>query len=157
LIEDAGEALEPVEAAEPLSPVYASKTAVRRSRSTLDWIVVFLSLSIALIALLVAIVQVAAFAATDQVPLQLLQWSALMLGLAGLAVVPFCLVGIWAWKGQARLWPTLLLMVPWLIVGIIWIAVSDYDWMIGAVPAIGAIIAILRAVFAHQNHLHSST
>lgn len=137
----------------PLAPIYADTStppSTDKSRSPLDWIVALVAVSIALIALMVAILQIVAFAATDQVPLQLLQWSALMLGLAGLAVVPFGLVALWAWHAQPRLWPTLLLMAPWVIVGGLWIVLSDYDGLIGALPGVAALIAILRAILAHR-------
>lgn len=119
-------------------------------RTTLDWVVFGLCAGLAVLAVAVALLQIVAFAQTDRVPAQLLQWGLLVLGIAGLAAVPFSVVALCAWRGVAALWATLFLMLPWAAVGVLWILVSDYDWIIGAVPAAVAGLAILRAVAVHR-------
>ena len=135
---------EPVES-ETLAPV-ASGARARIVRTPLDWIVGIGALTVALLALFAGVVFFVEFAATDTDGWQLAQAAALGLGVASLLVVPFAWVGIAALRARTlgRLW-TLLLLGPWIAVGVVWIWAGRFDPIIGALPALVAALAIWRA------------
>ena len=102
-------------------------------------------LSVALLGLTAAAMFFAEFVATDDDALQLLQAALLSFGVGSLLIVPFAGVGWIALRGRVRR-PRLVsfLMVPWILVGGLWIAVGRFDPLIGAVPGIVAALAVWR-------------
>ena len=128
-----------------VSPLAATTKGGIVHKPALDIVVALLCVSLVVLVLAVIVWFVAGFAETDLVGVQLLQASALALGVGGLAVVPFGLAGLWAWKGLARPVWTSVLLLPWVALGAMWIAVSGYDWFLGAVPMAVAGLALFRA------------
>ena len=103
-------------------------------------------LSVALLGLTAAVVFFAEFVATDDDALQLLQAALLSFGAGALLVVPFALTGWMTLRGRRRRpWLVTFLMVPWTLVGMLWVVVGRFDPMIGAVPAVVAALAVWRA------------
>ena len=128
---------------EPLEPVLVEPE--RRRRGVWSWVVGLSCLSVALLGMTAAVMFFAEFVATDDDALQLLQAALLSFGVGSLLIVPFALTGWMALRGRARR-PRLVsfLMVPWILVGGLWIAVGRFDPLIGAVPGIVAALAVWR-------------
>ena len=128
---------------EPLEPVLVEPE--RRRRGVWSWVVGLSCLSVASLGLTAAAMFFAEFVATDDDALQLLQAALLSFGVGSLLIVPFALTGWIALRGKVR-WPRLvsLLMVPWILVGGLWIAVGRFDPLIGAVPGVVAALAVWR-------------
>ena len=127
-----------------LEPVVA--VPERRRLGVWSWLVGLSCLSVALLGLTAAAMFFAEFVATDDDALQLLQAALLSFGVGSLLVVPFALAGLMALRsevGRPRL--VTFLMVPWILVGALWIAVGRFDPLIGAVPGIVAALAVWRA------------
>ena len=129
---------------EPLQPVLAEPAP--RRRGVWSWVVGLSCLSVALLGLTAAVVFFAEFVATDDDALQLLQAALLSFGAGALLVVPFALTGWMTLRGRRRRpWLVTFLMVPWTLVGMLWVVVGRFDPMIGAVPAVVAALAVWRA------------
>lgn len=97
-------------------------------------------------ALVFAVRQVALFAETDAQSSQLAQVGLLAAGLLALVAVPFGAVMVWSWRGRRRPVWTLMLMLPWVALGGVWIAAARFPPWIGALPAGLAALACLRAL-----------
>ena len=131
----------------------AGKPAIARAPA--DWIVALCCASVALIFFAAAVAQVFLFAQTDAVAAQLIQAGLLIGGVAALAVVPFGVVAWTALRARPRpVWTTVLLL-PWVAVGALWIALSRFDWLIGAVPMAVAALAIVWAWVMRPKDTHS--
>ena len=128
------------------SPLPSDPARTRLSaKPALDLVVALLCLSLVVLVAAVMVWFVVGFAETDLVAIQLFQATALALGVGSLAIGPFGLAGWWAWKGVAKPAWTSILLLPWVALGAFWIAVSDYDWFLGAVPMAVALLALFRA------------
>ena len=118
-------------------------------RAPIDWIVALSCASVALISFAFAAAQIFLFAQTDAVAVQLVQATLLIGGVALLAIVPFGVVAWTALRARPRpVWTTVLLL-PWVAMGALWIALSRFDWMIGAVPLGVAALALVWAWVMH--------
>lgn len=134
---------------DPIRPIETPEPVrVRRRRSAFTWVVIFSAVSLALIALTAAVAQITLFAETDRDASQLTQVSVLVLGVAGLLAGPMALVAYWAWQGRRRPVWVAALMLPWVVVGAIWVLAGRFDWFLGAVPASVAALATVHAIWA---------
>ena len=104
------------------------------------------ALCMTVLSLAAAAVFFSGFIESDPVGIQLLQAFLLAFGVAALMAVPFGFIAWWALKARTRRpFLTLLLMLPWVAIGVIWVVFAPFDWFIGVVPAAVALLAILRA------------
>jgi|GEM_PF-2600907 len=136
--------------AERVAPVAPMLQPIRPARAPIDWVVALTCVSVAITALVMASVQVFLFAQTDAVTSQLGQAGLLFFGVSSLAAIPFGIVAWFAFKTRPRPILTTLLMLPWIVIGGMWIALSRFDWIIGAVPMIVAVLAIVWAWLARR-------
>jgi len=127
-----------------LTPVNPPETKPKISQRPLDWIVGLSALSMVLIALSTAIVLFAGFVETDQDGMQLLNAAGLTFGGAAFAIMPFSIVAYWALRGRYHPWFVVALVMPWVVIGAMWITVGRFDPLPGILVIVVGALALLR-------------